>query len=188
VPGGGPFGFPGVRWSGRDPRGNTPVGPQKARASPPWGSPGRVAPAPLRGRPPRQGGTLIAGSDVLPDLKAWREPARTLGLAGLLVWERPGWPLWSIEQLRAELGLPDGAPLRYHPARGPHVEWGGTGGGRHPGVPVHPGVARCLATGRRRRSPCGLGPGRVGADPAVLHRRDLRQLPVGRGRHRPFHV
>ena len=38
---------------------------------------------------------------------------------------------------------------------------------------------------RRPADPHGAGPGWMGADPALLHRRELRQLPAGRGRHRP---
>jgi FAD binding domain len=58
-------------------------------------------------------------------------------------------------------------------------------GGRQPRRPLHRRVQRHLATRRPRRSACGLGPGWMGADPAVLDRRELRQLPAGRGRHRP---
>ncbi|MFL5342365.1 MAG: nicotinate-nucleotide adenylyltransferase [Gemmataceae bacterium] len=49
---------------------------------------------------------LIVGSDCLPDLPSWREPARILGLAKLIVAVRPGWPVWPQEQLRAALRLP----------------------------------------------------------------------------------
>lgn len=65
---------------------------------------------------------LILGSDCLPDLPHWREPARIAQLAGLLVWERPGWPPWSAEQLHAALGLKPGEELRMHLAQGPSVD------------------------------------------------------------------
>ena len=58
-------------------------------------------------------------------------------------------------------------------------------GGRQPRRPLHRRVRRHLATRRPRRPACGLGPGGVGADPALLDRRELRQLPAGRRRHRP---
>jgi nicotinate-nucleotide adenylyltransferase len=64
---------------------------------------------------------LLIGSDCLPDLAHWREPTRIAQLACLLIWERPGWPLWPVEQLRATLGLPAEAALRLHTARGPQV-------------------------------------------------------------------
>jgi hypothetical protein len=60
-------------------------------------------------------------------------------------------------------------------------------GGRQPRRPLHRRVRRHLATRRPRRPPCGLGPERVGADPALLDRRELRQLPARRRRHRSDH-
>jgi nicotinate-nucleotide adenylyltransferase len=65
---------------------------------------------------------LILGSDCLPDLPHWREPARIAQLAGFLVWERPGWPSWSTEKLRAALGLPASHELRHCLVHGPLVD------------------------------------------------------------------
>jgi len=63
----------------------------------------------------------LVGSDCLPDLASWRQPARILELAGLFVWERPGSPVWPAERLRAALPLPEGVPLRYQAGQGPQV-------------------------------------------------------------------
>jgi nicotinate-nucleotide adenylyltransferase len=65
---------------------------------------------------------LIIGSDCLPDLPHWREPARIVQLAGLLVWERPGWPSWPAEKLHAVLGLSSGETVRQQPVQGPLVD------------------------------------------------------------------
>ncbi len=65
---------------------------------------------------------LTIGSDCLPDLPHWREPARIAQLAGFLVWERPGWPSWPPEKLQAALGLPPGEGVRLHPVHGPVVD------------------------------------------------------------------
>jgi nicotinate-nucleotide adenylyltransferase len=65
---------------------------------------------------------LILGSDCLPDLPHWREPARIAQLAGFLVWERPGWPGWPPEKLQAALGLSADDPVRICLAQGPLVD------------------------------------------------------------------
>src|SRR5437870_5599858 len=56
---------------------------------------------------------LIVGSDCLPDLPSWREPARILNMATLLIAARPGWTLEAPDQLRASLHLPPEVPLRH---------------------------------------------------------------------------
>jgi nicotinate-nucleotide adenylyltransferase len=61
---------------------------------------------------------LVLGSDCLPDLPHWREPARIAQQAGFLIWERPGWPSWPTEQLRAALGLPKTQEVRHAVAHG----------------------------------------------------------------------
>jgi nicotinate-nucleotide adenylyltransferase len=53
----------------------------------------------------------ILGSDCLPDLPHWHEPAKVVSLAKLVVVTRPGWPAWSAEQLRVELKLKPDFPL-----------------------------------------------------------------------------
>jgi nicotinate-nucleotide adenylyltransferase len=65
---------------------------------------------------------LILGSDCLPDLPNWREPARIAQLAGFLIWERPGWPSWPTEKLHAALGLPAEKTIRVLRAKGPLVD------------------------------------------------------------------
>jgi nicotinate-nucleotide adenylyltransferase len=65
---------------------------------------------------------LILGSDCLPDLPHWREPARIAELAGFILWERPGWPSWPVEKLRAALGVPASGDVRLYHAHGPLVD------------------------------------------------------------------
>jgi nicotinate-nucleotide adenylyltransferase len=49
---------------------------------------------------------LLIGSDCLPDLVHWRDPARIGQLADLLVMARSGWSVDHLEQLKAALHLP----------------------------------------------------------------------------------
>lgn len=65
---------------------------------------------------------LIVGSDCLPDLPSWREPTRLAERAGLLVVGRPAWPIWTVEQLRQALRLPESVPLRYQVIHMPQIE------------------------------------------------------------------
>ena len=69
--------------------------------------------AELRRRHPDADLWLLAGSDTLADLGTWRDPARLVGLVGLLGVSRPGHPVPAAAELRARLGLADGAALRY---------------------------------------------------------------------------
>jgi nicotinate-nucleotide adenylyltransferase len=64
---------------------------------------------------------LLVGADTLHDLPGWREPARIVEQAGLLVVERPGWAQPSPEWLRVALGLPEGAPLRQQVIESPLI-------------------------------------------------------------------
>jgi nicotinate-nucleotide adenylyltransferase len=48
---------------------------------------------------------LLIGSDSLADLPTWREPARIVANAGLVVMVRPNYPPPSAEQLRTALKL-----------------------------------------------------------------------------------
>jgi nicotinate-nucleotide adenylyltransferase len=64
---------------------------------------------------------LILGSDCLPDLAHWHDPARIVELAGLLLVPRPGWPLWPLEQLRAALVLPQHAVLHHQVIHLPQI-------------------------------------------------------------------
>ncbi len=65
---------------------------------------------------------LLVGSDCLPDLPLWYEPARIIAAAGLLVVPRPGWPLIDGEQLRQSLRLPAEANLHLEVVRSPLIE------------------------------------------------------------------
>jgi nicotinate-nucleotide adenylyltransferase len=56
---------------------------------------------------------LLVGSDCLPELPHWHEPARIVELAGLLAVARPDWPLVQPAQLRAALHLAAHVPLRH---------------------------------------------------------------------------
>lgn len=55
---------------------------------------------------------LMIGSDCMPDLPGWHDPVRIVKQATLLVAARPGWAIWSAEQLRIALKLTDDVPLR----------------------------------------------------------------------------
>lgn len=57
--------------------------------------------------------SLLLGSDCLPDLPHWRAPAQIAALAEFLIWNRPGWPVSSADQLRKSLSLAPEVPLRY---------------------------------------------------------------------------
>lgn len=65
---------------------------------------------------------LILGSDCLPYLNSWKEPARILSMAGLLLVPRPAWPVWPIEHLRAALHLPADVALRHQIIHAPQIE------------------------------------------------------------------
>lgn len=65
---------------------------------------------------------LILGSDCLPDLPSWREPARIAERAGFLIVARPAWPIWPVDQLHAALRLPEQAPLRLQVVHAPLIE------------------------------------------------------------------
>jgi len=75
----------------------------------------------LHRRRPEVEWLLILGSDSLPDLPRWREPARIIALAGLLIVARPDWVVPSAEQLRAALKLPEESPLRFQVVNGPLI-------------------------------------------------------------------
>jgi nicotinate-nucleotide adenylyltransferase len=55
---------------------------------------------------------LMIGSDTLADLHTWRQPARVLELAALLVVARARSPILPPEQLRRQLGLAEGTAVR----------------------------------------------------------------------------
>lgn len=56
---------------------------------------------------------LIIGSDCLPDLPRWHEPARIVGAATLAIVARPGWTVWPAERLRVALQIAPDKPFRH---------------------------------------------------------------------------
>jgi nicotinate-nucleotide adenylyltransferase len=65
---------------------------------------------------------LILGADMLVDLLKWHEPLRVLELATLLVAARPGWQVWTAEQLAAAIPVADATRVRIHQVVIPLVE------------------------------------------------------------------
>ena len=65
---------------------------------------------------------LILGADCLPDLVKWYEPLRILELATLLVVARPGWTVWSAEQLGESLAISELAKVRLQQISIPLIE------------------------------------------------------------------
>jgi nicotinate-nucleotide adenylyltransferase len=49
---------------------------------------------------------LLVGSDALPDLPKWHAPQRIVRAATLVVMERPGFPMLSVEELQVAIGEP----------------------------------------------------------------------------------
>jgi nicotinate-nucleotide adenylyltransferase len=76
----------------------------------------------LRQRHPGAAFHWIIGSDCLPDLSSWREPARIVELAGLMVVARPSWPVWTRAQLRAAQHLPGDAALPFQEIHSPLID------------------------------------------------------------------
>lgn len=66
----------------------------------------------LHRRFPNDQFTLLIGSDCLPDLVHWRDPAGIATFAEVLVLARPGWPIHDPKQIRADLHFPDNLALR----------------------------------------------------------------------------
>jgi nicotinate-nucleotide adenylyltransferase len=65
---------------------------------------------------------FILGSDSLPDLPLWHEPARILKMARLLVVARPGHPIMPPDELKKMLRLPIGEELRMQVVHSPLIE------------------------------------------------------------------
>jgi nicotinate-nucleotide adenylyltransferase len=64
---------------------------------------------------------LLVGSDTLGELHTWREPARIVARAALLVVARPGFPVLTPEQFHEALQLPAGFPLRVEQIEAPLI-------------------------------------------------------------------
>ena len=65
---------------------------------------------------------FLIGSDSLHDLPLWREPARILELATLIVTLRPGSRILSVPELRAHLQLPESVSVRMLVAEIPLID------------------------------------------------------------------
>jgi len=74
----------------------------------------------LRGRDAQSEFFLLIGADTLHDLSTWREPARILSMATLIVVPRPGWPILDAEKIRHGLRL-EQAPT-FLPVQMPQLE------------------------------------------------------------------
>jgi nicotinate-nucleotide adenylyltransferase len=64
---------------------------------------------------------FIIGSDSLPDLPLWNEPARVLRMARLLVVTRPGHPIMPTQELKTALSLPPDVELRLQVIESPLI-------------------------------------------------------------------
>lgn len=76
----------------------------------------------LRRRHPQHEFFLLIGSDTLADLPLWYEPALVLEQAGLLVMMRPGSPMPSLDQLRAQLPQLGATPIRMQVIETPQID------------------------------------------------------------------
>ena len=65
---------------------------------------------------------FILGSDSLHDFPTWRQPARILELATLLVIVRSDWPAFAVDELRKAVKLPDDFRLRYEVVEAPLID------------------------------------------------------------------
>ena len=77
--------------------------------------------ATLKQRHPEDDFHFIIGSDCLPDLTHWHDPMRIVELAGLIIVNREGWPVWPPQQLREALGLPAQIQVRQEVVEMPAV-------------------------------------------------------------------
>ncbi len=64
---------------------------------------------------------FILGSDSVQDLPIWYQPQRILELATLVVVARADWPIFSAQELKAQLQLSDNFPLRYQIVEAPLI-------------------------------------------------------------------
>lgn len=76
----------------------------------------------LHRRHPSHDWYLLLGSDSLPDLPQWHEPQRIVARAGLVVMERPGWPVVTADELAKLLKLPPDAELRLQKVEVPLID------------------------------------------------------------------
>ena len=65
---------------------------------------------------------LLFGADAVADLPSWREPARVIAQAGLIVTGRPGHPIPALDQVRAMLHVSDPSELRYQTVEAPLID------------------------------------------------------------------
>ncbi len=76
----------------------------------------------LHQRYPETDLALILGADCLPDLQYWHDPARIVARATLLIAGRPGWTLWSAEELQTALRLPTADSIRQERVVMPQID------------------------------------------------------------------
>jgi nicotinate-nucleotide adenylyltransferase len=76
----------------------------------------------LRRQQPDHDYFLLIGTDTMADLPTWREPGRIVQMAGLLIWQRPGHPPQTTDQLRCALRLPDQVEIRLQVVDGPLID------------------------------------------------------------------
>lgn len=77
----------------------------------------------LHERTPHTDFCLILGSDCLPDLPTWHQPQRIVAQARLLIAARPGYPVWSVNEIRAALKLTAEAPLHVDVVELPQIDF-----------------------------------------------------------------
>src|SRR5262249_42703996 len=65
---------------------------------------------------------LLIGSDTVSDLPHWRDPARVIAQAGLVVAERPGHAIPSAEQVRSMLQVCGDVAFRYQAVASPLID------------------------------------------------------------------
>lgn len=80
----------------------------------------------FRQRYPTYSFFFALGSDSLPDLPHWRDPAGIVQRAALLVVARPGWQVPPLEQLRRTLGLLDEVALQVEMVEVPLIDTSST--------------------------------------------------------------
>jgi nicotinate-nucleotide adenylyltransferase len=76
----------------------------------------------LKRRHPEDELFLLIGGDSLIDLPSWREPARIVEQAALMVVSRIGATLPSAQELRARLALAEGTALRLEVVQAPRID------------------------------------------------------------------
>jgi nicotinate-nucleotide adenylyltransferase len=69
---------------------------------------------------------FLVGSDVVPTLPQWYQPQRIIARVALLIVARPHFPILPLDQLRADLALPEVVPLRHQIIQVPLIDLSST--------------------------------------------------------------